>query len=74
MSKPTPKQKQMIAQNINTNMATTLAILQHLEPKPSEMAGPKATNILLGCIAMALNIQADIMLCGLEASNFLVPH
>jgi hypothetical protein len=63
--------EQIIGSNINTNMDTILQVLQQIKITQSMSKETKDTatyTILLGCIAMALTIQADILFATAERS------
>jgi hypothetical protein len=69
MKNLTQEQHQNLAQNIQVTTSTILSVLQGIEIKPDQKGSSKATVLMLGCIGMALTIQADIMLATAGVSN-----
>jgi hypothetical protein len=60
------EQHAALSQNLAITANTILGLMQGVEVKSTEKSSNKALLLMLGCIGMALTIQADIALATAE--------
>jgi len=73
----TKEAEEIIGRNINVNMNTLLKVISTIKFDPnakSEIRDTKTFQLLLGCIGIALTVQADLMLSTASKSSILAPN